>query len=388
MTPLDTARLFGPDRPRRPNVMAQHHVVVSGHYYASQAGFQILEAGGNAIDAGVATGLAIDVLESQFVGFGGVAPIMVRLADGTVAVVNGVGPWPAAADIAAVPRQVRRPHSGRPAAYRRAGRAGELDRGAAPLGHHVVRRRRARRDPFRPRRLPGLSVLPRDHRVETARDRSLSIHRRDLPARRRAAAGGFDLQTGRPRAHPAIHGGRRNAPPPVPDGRPGCRRRTTRSTAATSRQAIARHQRENGGWLAYDDLARFRAKVEPPCRTRFRDFDVYGCGAWSQGPMVLEALNILEGSTSPRWATTAPAYIHAVTEALKLAAADREAYFGDPDFVDVPLIVLLSKDYAATASRRAGPGRAPGRACRRQDRRVARRRRPGIPTPRPGPARS
>ena len=60
--------------------MARRHVVVSGHYYASLAGLQILEAGGNAIDAGVATGLAIDVLESEFVGFGGVAPVMLHLA--------------------------------------------------------------------------------------------------------------------------------------------------------------------------------------------------------------------------------------------------------------------------------------------------------------------
>src|SRR5882724_8602220 len=96
---MDTSLLFGPGRPRRPGVMARRHVVVSGHYYASLAGFQVLEAGGNAIDAGVATGLAIDVLESQFVGFGGVAPIMVRLADRTVHVINGVGPWPRAADI-------------------------------------------------------------------------------------------------------------------------------------------------------------------------------------------------------------------------------------------------------------------------------------------------
>ena len=77
----DTAYLFGPARSRRPCIMAQRHVVVSGHYYASLAGLQILEAGGNAIDAGVATGLAIDVLESQFVGFGGVAPIMMYLAE-------------------------------------------------------------------------------------------------------------------------------------------------------------------------------------------------------------------------------------------------------------------------------------------------------------------
>src|SRR5271154_3258272 len=97
----DPAYLFGPARARRPNVMARQHVVVSGHYYASLAGLQILEAGGNAIDAGVATGLAIDVLESQFVGFGGVAPIMIHLAEtNEVVVINGVGPCPRAASAA------------------------------------------------------------------------------------------------------------------------------------------------------------------------------------------------------------------------------------------------------------------------------------------------
>src|ERR1700729_352388 len=97
---LDSGYLSGPQRPRRPNVIAQRHVVVSGHYYASLAGLQILEAGGNAIDAGVATGLAIDVLESQFVGFGGVAPVMIHLAErGETLVINGVGVWPKAARV-------------------------------------------------------------------------------------------------------------------------------------------------------------------------------------------------------------------------------------------------------------------------------------------------
>ena len=96
----DPAYLSGPGRPRRPNIMARHHVVVSGHYYASLAGLQILEAGGNAIDAGVATGLAIDVLESQYVGFCGVAPVMIHLAErGETLVINGVGVWPRAARV-------------------------------------------------------------------------------------------------------------------------------------------------------------------------------------------------------------------------------------------------------------------------------------------------
>src|SRR5208282_4025658 len=122
--------------------------------------------------------------------------------------------------------------------------------------------------------------------------------------------------------------------------------------------AIVHHQSENGGLLAAEDLASFRARIEPPCQTRFADFDVYACGAWSQGPMVLEALNILERLDLKAMGHNAASYIHAVTEALKLAAADREAYFGDPAFVDVPLDVLLSKSYAADRRALFDPARA------------------------------
>ena len=85
----------------RPTVMASRHVVASGHYLSAQAGFQILEAGGNAIDAGVATGLATCVVESEFVGFSGVAPTLIYLADKReVVTISGVGPWPRAASTA------------------------------------------------------------------------------------------------------------------------------------------------------------------------------------------------------------------------------------------------------------------------------------------------
>jgi gamma-glutamyltranspeptidase/glutathione hydrolase len=122
--------------------------------------------------------------------------------------------------------------------------------------------------------------------------------------------------------------------------------------------AILRHQRDNGGWLTEDDLADFRSPIEPPCRIRFGEFEIHGCGAWSQGPMVLEALNIVSGLDLRGMGHNSAAYIHAVTEALKLAAADREVYFGDPDFVDVPLDVLLSDDYAARRRSRIDPAKA------------------------------
>mgnify|MGYP003349461596 CR=1 FL=1 len=116
--------------------------------------------------------------------------------------------------------------------------------------------------------------------------------------------------------------------------------------------AIARHQRENGGWLSLGDLSRFEAKVEDPVSVRFGDWEIHGCGAWSQGPMVLEALAILRGLDLKAMGHNSAAYIHAVAEALKLAAADREAYFGDPDFEDVPVAHLLSDAHAD--ARRAG----------------------------------
>ena len=81
-------------------------------------------------------------------------------------------------------------------------------------------------------------------------------------------------------------------------------------------------------------------------RTRFDGVDVYGCGPWCQGPMLLQALNLLDGEALRRHGHNSTPYVHTLTEAIKLAAADREAYYGDPRFVDVPMAELLSEEYA------------------------------------------
>jgi gamma-glutamyltranspeptidase/glutathione hydrolase len=354
----DAARLFTSSRPRRPNVMARWHVVVSGHYWASQAGFQILEAGGNAIDAGVATGLAIDVLESQFVGFGGVAPIMIYLAErNEVVTINGVGPWPRAASAA----YFRDRYNGRIpdgllhtvvpaapanwiAALARYGTMSFADVAAAairfardgfptyPFFTEIIA---TKQDEIRTWPTTAAIFLPggQPPRVgATFVQADLARSLQHMADQERAHAGNGRLD-GLRAAHDAFYRG---------------------DIAA----AIVRHQRDNGGLLTADDLASFQASIEPPCRTRFGDYDVYGCGAWSQGPMVLEALNILERMDLKTIGHNTPAYIHAVTEALKLAAADREAYFGDPNFVDVPLDVLLSKSYAAERHALFDPARA------------------------------
>jgi gamma-glutamyltranspeptidase / glutathione hydrolase len=112
-------------------------------------------------------------------------------------------------------------------------------------------------------------------------------------------------------------------------------------------RTIVNFSEQIGGLLTLEDFASYHSKLEAPIRTTYRGIDVYGHQSWSQSATLLQALNILEGFDLHSLGHNSPAYIHVLTEALKLAMADRERYYGDPDFVQVPLEALLSKDYAA-----------------------------------------
>ena len=111
------------------------------------------------------------------------------------------------------------------------------------------------------------------------------------------------------------------------------------------------------------DLADFSLGVDAPPMIDYRNsvgdnIDVYACGPWCQGPMNLHALRILEGCDLQGMGHNSAEYIHTVLEALKLAFADRHAYYGDPDFVDVPMAGLLSREYADERRREIDPRRA------------------------------
>jgi gamma-glutamyltranspeptidase/glutathione hydrolase len=102
-----------------------------------------------------------------------------------------------------------------------------------------------------------------------------------------------------------------------------------------------------GGLLTLEDFANFHATLEAPVKSTYRGIELYGHRTWSQSATLMQALNILEGFDLRSLGHNSPAYIHVVIETLKLAMADRERYYGDPDFVRVPLEALLSKAYAA-----------------------------------------
>jgi gamma-glutamyltranspeptidase/glutathione hydrolase len=109
---------------------------------------------------------------------------------------------------------------------------------------------------------------------------------------------------------------------------------------------IDRYYKKIDGLLRYEDFAAYTIKVEEPLKTLYKGIEVYSPGADTQGMVLLQALNMLENYDLNALKHNSPEYIHLLIEVLKLAMADREKYYGDPDFVKVPFDGLLSKEYA------------------------------------------
>jgi gamma-glutamyltranspeptidase / glutathione hydrolase len=109
--------------------------------------------------------------------------------------------------------------------------------------------------------------------------------------------------------------------------------------------ALERWYIETGGFLRKADLAAHRTRLEDPVHAGYRGYEVYKCGPWTQGPYLLETLRLLEGFDIKRMGFLSADYIHVVIEAMKLGLADRDEYYADPLFADVPMKALLSDDY-------------------------------------------
>jgi gamma-glutamyltranspeptidase/glutathione hydrolase len=331
-----------------PRVIGTRHMVASANYLAAQVGFEILEAGGNAIDAGVAGGIALGVLQCEYVHFAGVAPIMIHIAEtGETVSISGLGPWPrlasaawfrdhqngrilsnikrtvvpAAPDswITALERYGTMSFGDVAAAAIRFGREGF---GVQSISNEVIS---GAADTIRKWPQNAAIYLPND-RPPAAGTRffqtDLAASIQYMADQEAAAASASGRAAGLAAARDAFYRG------------------------DIARKIVAYHQ-HNDGWLRADDLAGFRVDVETPLSVRFGDTTVFGCGPWCQGPVLLQALKILDGIALPALGHNTPAYIHTLIEALKLAFADRHTYYGDPKFVDVPMEALLSDSYAA-----------------------------------------
>ena len=331
----------------RPTITGTRHMVCAGHHAAAHAGFAILEAGGNAVDAGVAAGIAVGVLQTDRVNFAGVAPIMLYLADRReVLTLDGLGPWPRAASVDFFVRQ----HGGRipPGILRTVMPAAPdawltaLERfGTMSFGEVAAAATRFARDGFP---MHGfMADYIRDHEQDYRRwPSSAAVF---LPGGRPPQPGELFVQSDLGRTlqymadEEAAHAGRGRGA-----GLQAARDAFYRGDIAAT---IVRYHKENGGLVTADDLAGYKVRFEPPVHTRFGGIDVFACGPWCQGPVLPQALNVLSGFDLRALGHNSAQYIHVVAEALKLAFADRHRYYGDPAFVRVPIETMLSAEFAA-----------------------------------------
>lgn len=329
----------------RPAFLATKHVVSSSHYLATMAGLRMFALGGNAADAGVAAGIALNVLERHLTDFGGVAPIMFfRPGMSRPETIAGVGCWPRRLTLAqyierygtAMP--VGAPCYVTPAApdawltaLARYGRLTLADvlRPACELcqGFPVYGRLARTISQLAPR----LREWPTSARVFLPNGRPPQIG--DVLVQRELAAlfaRLIEIEAS------AKDRGREAAIMAARDD-------IYRGEIA---QMLAAHADRTGSELDGEDLAAYRVAVEPSVSSMYRDVEVHACGPWSQGPLLPMVLNLLQGADMRRLGQGTAPYLHYVIEAIKVACADREGFFGDPNHVDVPIAGLLNPEYA------------------------------------------
>ena len=342
-------------RSLRPTFRASTHLVSSVHYLASVAGLRLLEQGGNAADAGVAAGLCLNVLEPELTHFGGVAPIIYGPGDGRpVETISGLGRWPRAASFD----------------YFRENHGSDLPFGvlrcvvpAAPDAWLTA--------------LSRFGTMTFEEVVQPAL--ALCAEGRPVDARCHAALAADETRTWPTTA--AIYNPNGAVPSlgsrlPQPDlaqtfrrlvaverETPGGRRAGIRAArdffyrGEIAREIVDFYQTQ-GSLLTLEDFADFSVRIEKPEMIHYKGLDVYSCGPWCQGPAFLMLLQMLQSFDLQAMGHNSATYLHHLVESVKLVMADREAYFGDPDFVRVPMTGLLSRSFAAERVRKIDPTQA------------------------------
>ena len=330
----------------RPCVTGLRHAISAGHYLAAQAGSRILDCGGNAVDAGVAACVTMAVVQSDFVNVAGVAPMMIYSKQtGRVETISGLGTWPKAASAAffmercgaAIPEGILRTVvPAAPAAWVTALKRygvmsfGEVARDAIVLA----------REGFA--MYPLMAQMLHENAQSYARwPSNAAIYQ---PGGRAPRTGerfcqedlGRTLQYLVDQEASRVSMGREAGLDAACDA-------FYRGDIAN---VICRYHEEHGGLLTLPDMDEFRVDVEDAVSVPFGEATIYSCGPWCQGPVMLQIMRLLDGIDLAALGHNTPAYVHRLTESIKLAFADREAFYGDPKYVDVPLDRLLSKDYA------------------------------------------
>lgn len=350
-----------------PAVRGAHEMVGAANNFEVEAGFRILTQGGNAVDAAVATTLTAGVTELSRFGLGGEMPMLVRMAGQPVIAISGIGvapakatvdyythrtpePWEDASQMPPVPMQgiksaitpgvmdgliVALQEYGTKSFAEVAAPAIEYADNGFVMGDEFGKFLQSYHDimltwPASARFFyPTAGTITK--RGELFREPLLANTLRELVAAEKKAHGN------RVRKLEAVH---------------------DYFYKGLIAQRIADFCTKNGGLISYDDMATFKSANDEAATGTYRGYEIHKPGFWTQGPVMIEALNILEGYDLKSMGHNSPAYLHIVVEAVKLAFADRDQYYGDPRFSKIPEETLLSKDYASERRKLIDPQHA------------------------------
>jgi gamma-glutamyltranspeptidase/glutathione hydrolase len=325
----------------RPVVLSDTGMIASGHALASEAGLRVLKSGGNAVDAAVAAWAVQGLTEPEMTGLGGDMFMLIYLAKtGEVKFINGTGVAPMAATVdfykgkgglpsdgilsVSVPAAVAgaelaaKTYGTRPLSELLAPAAELAERGF-PITESLAGAIRGSREKMSP------SAKEIWFRGDTPLGFGDRVIQKDLAATLREIGA---------RGSAAFYQG---------------------SVA----EKFAAYMKAEGGLIDQKDLAGIKANEDTPVHVNYKGVEVYECPPNSQGFVMLQALNILEGMNVRYMRHNSAPYLHAVTESLKLAFADRNKYVADPKFTpNIPMREMLSKEYAAIRRRLIDPDKA------------------------------
>ncbi len=349
-----------------PPVRGTHEMVGAANNLEVEAGYRILTQGGNAVDAGVAAILAASVTEQSRFGIGGEVPMLIKMKGKPTIAVSGVGVAPKKATVEfyqnrkaeswedpnhfpPIPAQgilattVPGVFDGLILALTQFGTMSFAQVSAPAIGYaeegfpiaeefamlirndqRILELWPASKAFF----LPG-GVAP--NRGEILKEPTLAKTYRELVAAEKKAR-----------------------------GKRAAKLKAVRDLfyEGSLAKRIAAFSEANGGLVTYDDLKSFHAETDQPRSTTYRGYEILKPGFWTQGPVMIEALNMLENFDLRAMGHNSPEYLHTVVEVSKLAFADRDKYYGDPKFSKIPERILLSKEYGARRAKLIDPKHA------------------------------
>jgi gamma-glutamyltranspeptidase/glutathione hydrolase len=323
--------------------MADHGMVSSGHPLASEAGLRVLKGGGNAVDAAVAAWAVQGLTEPHMTGLGGDAFILIYLAKTReVKFINATGQAPMAATVEFYNSTGGLPADG-PLSVIVPGAVGGMELAVQKYGS----------TPLTDVLAPAIELAENGYPITESLGNALRNSREKLAKATSTKKIWFNgdqpLQMG-DRVVQKDYGATLRAI---------AAKGTTEFYKGATASKVAAYVKSAGGILEASDLAAYAPHEDTPISVNYKEVDVYECPPNSQGFVMLQALNILEGMNVRYMRHNSAPYLHAVTESLKLAFADRNRYVGDPKFVPpIPMRELLSEEYAAKRRTLIDPDKA------------------------------